>query len=152
YILCGTSNACPLSIEGSGDPVRIDASTQPIGALADGSFILYDPDFVPLSVSDISGSVPLRASLYTIGGLAVAGLAVGGCGGSGDGPTAVSGTGGERAPDAALKVTSLPFVTTRTPSITGEGDPGALIVVQKDSDGDGQADVGYSTTVGEDFR
>ena len=49
-------------------------------------------------------------------------------------------------------MTSLAFVNTRTPVITGEGEPGARIVVQLDSNGDGIADVGYSTIVGADFR
>ena len=139
YALCSSSNTCAVDLEGGGAPIRIDASTQPIGALADGSFILYDPSFAPTTASDFSESLSWRPAVYTLGGLAVVGLAAGGGGGV-NGPTAVSGTGGERPPDATLKVTSLPFVNTRTPSITGEGEPGARIVVQLDSNGDGQAD------------
>ncbi len=154
YTLCSSSSPCQLTIQpGSGvDAIRVDALTAPIGALPDGSFILYDPGFDPSTLSGAGDSVPVRPILYGLGGLAVVGLAAGGGGGGGDGPTAVSGSGGSRAADSTLKVTSLPFVNTRTPVITGEGEPGARIVVQLDSDDDGRADVGYATTVGSDFR
>jgi hypothetical protein len=153
YTVCSTAASCQVAIEtGSAAPVGINAATQPIGALSDGSFILYDPTFVPTTPpAGLGESVPVRAILYGVGGLAVVGLAAGAGGGGDDGRTAVSGTG-QRTPDAELKVTSLPFVNTRFPVITGEGEPGARVVVQLDGDGDGRADVGYSTIVGDDFR
>ena len=90
YILCGTSNTCALSIEGTGAPVLIDAST---------SRSVHLPTARSSSTtrlrafhrSGFTDSLPLRPVLYTLGGLAVAGLAAGRRGGGDDGPTAVSG-------------------------------------------------------------
>ena len=147
YSLCSASSACQLTIEtGTNARVEITAASQPIGALSDGSFVLYDPSFVPSTLSGAGESIPVRPILYGLGGLAVVGLAAGGGGGDGDAPPAGVG------PTSELKVTSAPFVNSRTPLITGEGEPGARILVQLDANGDGTTDVGYATIVGADFR
>ena len=153
YTHCGSSNSCPVTIETAGGmPVKVDASTPLIGALSDGSFVVYDPDFVPSSLSGAGDTFQIRPILYGAGGLAIAGLAVAGGGGGGDSRTAVSATGGQPPADNTLKITSLPFVNTRFPAITGEGEPGARILVQVDTDGDGRAEVGYTTIVQTDSR
>ncbi len=82
YNLCSTSSSCEVVIESGGGtaPVKITAATEPIGALSDGSFVLYDPGFVPSTLAGLGEAIPVRPILYGLGGLAVAGLAIGGGG------------------------------------------------------------------------
>ena len=151
YSVCSAGSPCELAIDnGSGSaPIAITPGTQPIGALADGAFVLYDPDFAenaPAAPSFADGAI-VRNVMYGIGGLAIVGLAAGGGGGGGGG----EGGGGTR-PDGTLKLTSSEFVNSRTPNLTGEGEPGARVTIRIDTDGNGSPDVTYVTTVGADFK
>ena len=139
YNVCSTSSACEVAINTAGgtSPVVVNAATAPIGALADGSFVLHDRSFAPEALAGAGETIPVRPILYGLGGLAVLGLAAGGGGGDG------GGTPQAPAPNSDLKVTSPLFVNTRLPTITGEGEPGSRIVVQFDTDGDGRADFAY---------
>ena len=52
YKVCSTSSACAVSIDtAGGSPIVVTAASKPIGALADGSFVLHDPNFEPGSLS-----------------------------------------------------------------------------------------------------
>ena len=148
YSVCSAGSPCELTVDkGAGSaPVAITPGTQPIGALADGAFVLYDPNFAETAPAapSLSDGTALRYGLYGLGGLAVVGLAAGGGGGGGGGD-------GTR-PDGALRLTSSEFVNSRTPNITGEGEPGARVIMRIDTDGDGAPDVTYATTVGPDSR
>ena len=151
YRLCSVGSPCELQVQhdAASAPVAITPGTATIGALADGSFVLYDPSYVaPPEPADSAGSVNTRTVLYGVGALAVGGLALGGGGGGGgDG-----GSGsGPAPPDGTLKLTSPTSFNNRTPVIRGEGEPGAKIVVRIDTDGDGVPNVTYGTTVGVDF-
>ena len=149
YSVCSAGSPCELTVDkGAGSaPVAITPGTQPIGALADGAFVLYDPNFAETAPAEpsLSDGTALRYGLYGLGGLAVVGLAAGGGGGGGGG-------GDGARPDGALKLTSSEFVNSRTPNITGEGEPGARVIMRIDTDGDGAPDVTYATTVGPDSR
>ena len=152
YSVCSAGSPCQLVVDGGAagaSPIVVDPGTAPIGALSDGAFVLYDPNFAsssPAAPSLSDGSMA-RNLMYGLGGLAVVGLAVGGGGGgSGDGG------GGGVTPDSSLKLTSPRIVNDRTPVIAGEGEPGARILIRIDTDGDGVANATYGTTVGTDSR
>ncbi len=105
YGVCSVANPCRIEVrEGaSGAPaVFVDSSTHPIGALADGSFVLYDgagasPTAAPLAAAGADdaaaygqgNSQAMTWGLIGAGVLGVA-LAAGGGGGGSDSPTAVS--------------------------------------------------------------
>jgi hypothetical protein len=148
YSVCSAGSPCDLIVDsGSGStPVAITPGTQPIGALADGAFVLYDPSFAETAPPPPSGAdaTIVRNVLYGVGGLAVLGLAVGGGGGGGD--------DAESTPDNLLRLTSSPFVNSRTPTLTGEGQPGSRVIVRIDTNTDGVPDVVYNTPVGSDGK
>jgi hypothetical protein len=150
YSVCSAGSPCELVVDqGPGSPsVAITPGTQPIGALADGSFVLYDPNYAdnaPATPS-LGDDATLRYALYGLGGAAVLGLAAGGGGGGGGGD---SDGGGQ--PDGSLQLTSSTFTNSRTPTISGQGEPGAKVTVRIDTDGDGVPNVTYGTTVAADF-
>ena len=88
YTVCSAGSPCQLVLDGSaGASTVVDPGTAPIGALADGSFVLYDPAYQPVAapaVASYDGGIG-RYALYGLGGLAVVGLAAGGGGGGGGG-------------------------------------------------------------------
>jgi hypothetical protein len=70
YTHCSSSNSCQVTIESAGaKPVTVSAASEPIGALADGSFILHDPGYEPSSLAGAGEIVPIRPILYGVGGL-----------------------------------------------------------------------------------
>jgi hypothetical protein len=148
YSICSAGSPCAITVDSGPQsaPVTVTPGTQPIGALSDGAFVLYDRDFAETAPAEpsLSDNTALRYGVYALGGLAVVGLAAGGGGGGGggDGPT----------PDGALKLTSSTFVNSRTPLITGEAEPGARVTVRIDTDGDDIPNVTYATTAGPDFQ
>src|SRR5690606_20272836 len=90
YTLCSAGSPCTLEVQptlGSA-PVAVTPATASIGALADGSFALYDPSYVPPEPPPEASTFDTRVAWYGLGGLAIAGLAAGGGGGGGggDGP------------------------------------------------------------------
>ncbi|MGE0312098.1 MAG: beta strand repeat-containing protein [Lautropia sp.] len=149
YSICSVSSPCSVVVqkEAGGAVATVTPSTQPIGALSDGSFVLYDPAYVapaPVAVESSDGGLG-RIALYALGGLAVVGLAAGGSGGGGGGDA-----GGPAPPDGTLRLSSSPFVNSRTPVIAGQGEPGATVTVQIDLNRDNVVDVRYQTTVAAD--
>ncbi len=150
YSVCSAGSPCTLTVDSGPQsaPVTVTPGTQPIGALSDGSFVLYDRDFAETAPAapSLADSTSLKYAVYGLGGAAVLGLAAGGGGGGGDGG------GGGGGPDGTLKLTSSHFVNSRTPLITGEAQPGARITVRIDTDGDNIPNVTYTTTAGPDFK
>ena len=150
YSTCSVSSPCSVLVQqdGGGAETTVTPATQPIGALADGSFVLYDPGYVapePVSPEPSDGGWG-RVALYGLGGLAIVGLAAGGGGGGGGGGD----EGGGDRPDGTLRLSSAPFVNDRKPLVSGQGEPGATITLQIDLDSNNVADVRYQTTVGAD--
>ena len=150
YSVCSAGSPCDFTVEsGSGSAsAAITPATQPIGALADGSFVLYDATYAetaPPAPSGADGTI-VRNVLYGLGGLAVVGLAVGGGGGGDDDG------GGPPASSSAFRLTSPQVVNTRTPTLTGEGEPGSRVIVRIDTNGDGTPDLVYNTPVGADSK
>ncbi len=152
YSVCSAGSPCELVVDQGpgGATVAITPGTQPIGALADGSFVLYDPNYAENAPATppLGDDATLRYALYGLGGAAVLGLAAGGGGGGGGGD---DGAGTGTGPDGTLKLTSSTFTNSRTPTITGQGEPGAKVTVRIDTDGDGVPNVTYGTTVAPDF-
>ena len=125
YGVCSVANPCQIEVKEAADgapAVFVDSSTHPIGALADGSFVLYDgggasPSAAPLAgvgsdEADGSGfgggSSTLTWGLVGVGVVGLALAAGGGGGGGGSSPSAVS-----------------PSPPAPTPSPTPEPTPGA---------------------------
>ena len=150
YSVCSAGSPCELLVDQGpgGNPIAITPGSQPIGALADGSFVLYDPNFAETAPAtpSLGDDATLRYALYGLGGAAVLGLAAGGGGGGGGG-----GGNAGATPDGSLQLTSSTFTNSRTPTITGQGEPGAKVTVRIDTDGDGVPNVTYGTTVAADF-
>ena len=110
YRICSASDRCTVSVDdgtasaeavaggelGSTGQVLADVSTQPLGALPDGNFVLYDPSF-EAPILPMLGDGSAKPLLYGLGGAAVLGLALGGGGGTADpGGGRVGRRGGER--------------------------------------------------------
>ncbi len=148
YTLCSAGSPCTLEVQSSlaSAPVAVTPATSSIGALADGSFVLYDPSFVPPAPPPDQGSFDPRIAWYGLGAIAIAGLAAGGGGGDGGGGPPVGRN------DGTLKYTGSPFVNSRTPTLVGQGEPGSQVLVRIDTDGNGTPDVSYATTVDTGFR
>lgn len=152
YRICSASDQCavtaggdesvsiPDAAEGAGGAVLLaDVNTKPLGALNDGTFVLYDPKF-EAPILPVLGDVPTKPLLYGLGGAAVLGLAAagGGGGGGGDG----------QAPQGNISLTlkSATYFNTRFPVLNGTAEPGSEVQVRIDTDGDQHANVTYTTT------
>ncbi|WP_315546452.1 Ig-like domain-containing protein [Lautropia mirabilis] len=152
YRICSASDQCavtaggdetvsiPEAAEGAGGAVLLaDVNTKPLGALNDGTFVLYDPKF-EAPILPVLGDVPTKPLLYGLGGAAVLGLAAagGGGGGGGDG----------QAPQGNISLTlkSATYFNTRFPVLNGTAEPGSEVQVRIDTDGDQHANVTYTTT------
>lgn len=152
YRICSASDQCavtaggdetvsiPDSVDGAGGAVLLaDVNTKPLGALNDGTFVLYDPKF-ETPILPALGDVPTKPLLYGLGGAAVLGLAAagGGGGGGGDG----------QAPQGNISLTlkSATYFNTRFPVLNGTAQPGSEVQVRIDTDGDQHANVTYTTT------
>ena len=152
YRICSASDQCavtaggdeavsiPDAVDGAGGAVLLaDVNTKPLGALNDGTFVLYDPKF-EAPILPVLGDVPTKPLLYGLGGAAVLGLAAagGGGGGGGDG----------QAPQGNISLTlkSANYFNTRFPVLNGTAEPGSEVQVRIDTDGDQHANVTYTTT------
>ena len=155
YRICSASDQCavtaggdetvsiPDSVDGAGGAVLLaDVNTKPLGALNDGTFVLYDPKF-ETPILPVLGDVPTKPLLYGLGGAAVLGLAAagGGGGGGGDG----------QAPQGNISLTlkSATYFNTRFPVLNGTAEPGSEVQVRIDTDGDQHANVTYTTKADE---
>lgn len=155
YRICSASDQCavtaggdetvsiPDAAEGAGGAVLLaDVNTKPLGALNDGTFVLYDPKF-EAPILPVLGDVPTKPLLYGLGGAAVLGLAAagGGGGGGGDG----------QAPQGNISLTlkSAAYFNTRFPVLNGTAEPGSEVQVRIDTDGDQHANVTYTTKADE---
>ena len=155
YRICSASDQCavtaggdetvsiPDAAEGAGGAVLLaDVNTKPLGALNDGTFVLYDPKF-EAPILPVLGDVPTKPLLYGLGGAAVLGLAAagGGGGGGGDG----------QAPQGNISLTlkSATYFNTRFPVLNGTAQPGSEVQVRIDTDGDQHANVTYTTKADE---
>lgn len=152
YRICSASDQCavtaggdetvsiPDSVDGAGGAVLLaDVNTKPLGALNDGTFVLYDPKF-ETPILPALGDVPTKPLLYGLGGAAVLGLAAAGGGGGGDNDG--------QAPQGNISLTlkSSTYFNTRFPVLNGTAQPGSEVQVRIDTDGDQHANVTYTTT------
>ena len=152
YRICSASDQCavtaggdetvsiPDSVDGAGGAVLLaDVNTKPLGALNDGTFVLYDPKF-ETPILPALGDMPTKPLLYGLGGAAVLGLAAAGGGGGGDSDG--------QAPQGNISLTlkSSTYFNTRFPVLNGTAQPGSEVQVRIDTDGDQHANVTYTTT------
>ncbi|RRN44027.1 hypothetical protein EHV23_11635 [Lautropia dentalis] len=153
YRICSASDRCTVSVDdgtasaeavasgelGSTGQVLADVSTQPLGALPDGNFVLYDPSF-EAPILPMLGDGSAKPLLYGLGGAAVLGLALGG-GGGGGGDSGLPPQG-----NISLTLKSGAYFNTRFPTISGTAQPGSEVQLRIDTDGDQRANVTYTTT------
>lgn len=103
YGVCSVATPCQVEVKeasGTAAPVLVTSSSEPVAALADGSFVLYDasrgtglgPEPTAATSADAEGSSPNTALIWGGVGVGIAALALAGGGGGGgdDGPSAVS--------------------------------------------------------------
>ncbi len=153
YRICSAADRCTVSVDdgtasaeavasgelGSTGQVLADVSTQPLGALPDGNFVLYDPSF-EAPILPMLGDGSAKPLLYGLGGAAVLGLALGG-GGGGGGDSGLPPQG-----NISLTLKSGAYFNTRFPTISGTAQPGSEVQLRIDTDGDQRANVTYTTT------
>lgn len=176
YSACGISSPCHLQLpEGEkANLADITPSTAAIGALSDGSFVLYDGSAAggPVAKAAPPGAggeggflgEATRPVLYGLGAAAIIGLAAGGGGGGGGGgDSAVSNSpppnGGATptppptsTPDGTFTILSPTLGKSGRPILSGVGSPGGVVELKIDTNGDGTDDVTYRTTVGADGK
>ena len=143
YQVCSATDRCTVSVggedaaqaqgaegqenlgttENSQATVLADVSTKPLGALSDGTFVLYDTGF-QAPEQPTTEEFPIRPVLYGAGGLAVVALAAGGGGGGGD-PSGAPNLG-----DVPLALKSATSFNNRFPTISGTAKPGTVVNLQ----------------------
>lgn len=158
YQVCSATDRCTVSVggedaavaqgaegqenlgttENSQATVLADVSTKPLGALSDGTFVLYDTGF-QAPEQPATEDFPIRPVLYGAGGLAVVALAAGG-GGGGD-PSGAPNLG-----DVPLALKSATSFNNRFPTISGTAKPGTVVTLRLDTDNDQRENVTYSAT------
>ena len=159
YQVCSATDRCTVSVggedaavaqgaegqenlgttENSQTTVLADVSTKPLGALSDGTFVLYDTGF-QAPEQPTTEDFPIRPVLYGAGGLAVVALAAGGGGGGGD-PSGAPNLG-----DVPLALKSATSFNNRFPTISGTAKPGTVVTLRLDTDNDQRENVTYSAT------
>ena len=159
YQVCSATDRCTVSVggedaavaqgaegqenlgttENSQATVLADVSTKPLGALSDGTFVLYDTGF-QAPEQPATEDFPIRPVLYGAGGLAVVALAAGGGGGGGD-PSGAPNLG-----DVPLALKSATSCNNRFPTISGTAKPGTVVTLRLDTDNDQRENVTYSAT------
>ena len=159
YQVCSATDRCTVSVGGedaavaqgaegqenlgttgnSQATVLADVSTKPLGALSDGTFVLYDTGF-QAPEQPATEDFPIRPVLYGAGGLAVVALAAGGGGGGGD-PSGAPNLG-----DVPLALKSATSFNNRFPTISGTAKPGTVVTLRLDTDNDQRENVTYSAT------
>ncbi|MDO4681757.1 MAG: Ig-like domain-containing protein [Lautropia sp.] len=141
YRVCSAADPCTVMVGGESTAdatALVDISTKPIGALSDGTFVLHQQGFETPTAPALEGDFPIRPVLYGLGGAAVLGLALGSGGGGGDGQ-----------PDPGAVPLALKSATTfnnRFPTIHGTAQPGTVVTLRIDTDGDQREDVTYTAT------
>ena len=150
FLRCTPKNPCELMLENLGGTTpgaSITPVSEPVAALRDGSFLMYE-------TKAVAGTVPVAPeaeapqSLKTVG-LVVAGLAVLGAGGGGGG-----GGGGGSAPDSSAP--TAPVLTSGTssksarPVFTGTAEPGSQVSVFVDVDHNGSFSARYTVQAAAD--
>ena len=139
FTACGPDSAttCEVSTAELGGKAPITPSSDPLGALSDGSFLLYGGG----SQSGAQGlAAPIIAATDNswkaigagLGGIAIAGLAVGGGGGKGETPDTVA--------PAPPTITNKAAQNSATPTFTGNGEPNSTVLLRIDVDGNGKID------------
>ena len=136
YQVCSATDRCTVSVggedaavaqgaegqenlgttENSQTTVLADVSTKPLGALSDGTFVLYDTGF-QAPEQPATEEFPIRPVLYGAGGLAVVALAAGGGGGGGD-PSGAPNLG-----DVPLALKSATSFNNRFPPFPARPNP-----------------------------
>src|SRR5690606_32854350 len=136
FFVCTPSDPCSLDLEGLGGArgETINQISEPIAALADGSFVLHAPASMATPVAPEAEFSAKPA----LAGLALLGLVGGGGGGGGggDGPPPPP-PGSTTVTSPALDPEGKLVTNDLTPVIAGTAQPGAIITVTLDIPGTG---------------
>ena len=123
---CTPESSCVLVVDGIGGQAGapITPATEPIAALADGSFVLQAPSsLAPVIPTAPESEFSFRPLLLGVGALALAGAGGGGGGGGG------GSTPSAPQPPGAVQVTSPALTKDTTPVVSGTTDAGASVTV-----------------------
>ena len=120
FLACTPSDPCSLDLEGLGGArgETISPLSEPIAALADGSFVLHAPE----SMATPTAPESEFSAKPALGGLALLALAGGGGGGGGGGS-------GDASPPGPPTITSAALTNDPTPVFTGTATPGSQVTL-----------------------
>ncbi len=140
FFNCVPASPCTFVTENLGGAANITPASEPIGALQDGTFMMF-------TKGQLAAAVPVAPEaefipkniLVGLGAVALLGVAAGGGGGKG-------GSGGNAndttPPDAPL-LTSARLSKDARPLLSGTAEAGSIVIVSLDIDGNGVSDVSY---------
>ncbi len=128
FLACTPNAPCSLDLEGLGGArgETINQLSEPVAALADGSFVLHAP---PTMATPTAPDAEFSAK-PALAGLALLALAGGGSGGGGGG-------GSDGPPPGVPTITSPALTNDPTPVITGTATPGSQVTLTLTPPGSG---------------
>ena len=143
FFNCVPASPCTFVTENLGGAANITPASEPVGALQDGTFMMF-------TKGQLAAAVPVAPEaefipknvLVGLGAVALLGLAAGG-GGGGKGGNGASAN--DTTPPDAPVLTSARLSKDARPILSGTAEAGSFVVVSLDIDGNGVSDVSYET-------
>lgn len=142
FFNCVPSTPCTFVTENLGGAQNITPASEPVGALQDGTFMMFTKGQLAsvVPVAPEAEFIPKNV-LVGLGAVALLGVAAGGGGGGKSGGSSANDT----TPPEAPLLTSPRSSKDARPVLTGTAEAGSIVVVSLDIDGNGVSDVTYET-------
>ena len=142
FFNCVPSAPCTFVTENLGGAANITPASEPVGALQDGSFMMFTKGQLAavVPVAPEAEFIPKNV-LVGLGAAALLGVAAGGGGGGKSG----GGNAADTTPPDAPLLTSARLTKDARPVLTGTAEAGSIVIASLDIDGNGVSDVSYET-------
>ena len=146
FFNCVPSAPCSFDTSNIGGTAAVTPASEPIGALQDGSFLMFGKgDVAPVvAVAAAESEFSARPVIIGLGVLGLVGLAAGGKGG-GSSSNSGGGGGNTTAPPDAPVLTSAAATKETKPKLTGTAERDSQVRVGIDIDGDNKPEYSYLT-------